>query len=130
MKHTQTLLASLLVLLTPTFSVRAESQATTGCEAKRQDIEQQINYALIHNNNDRITGLEKALSELNTNCTEKRLRAERESDVRRKERKVEARRQELAEAKTDGRTDKINKKQQKLEKAQDELDEARKMLDK
>lgn len=129
MKHTQTLLAGLLVLA-PTFSALASSQAATGCEAKRLNIEQQIDNARTHGNNHRVTGLEKALYELNANCTDEGLRAEREADVRKKERKVESRRQELAEAQADGRTDKISKKQRKLEDAQAELNEARTMLNK
>ncbi|WP_324280012.1 DUF1090 domain-containing protein [Enterobacter ludwigii] len=129
MKHTQILLAGLLVLA-PLFSVQADSQVTTGCEAKRLNIEEQIDYARAHSNNHRIAGLEKALSELNANCTNEGLRAERESDIRKKELKVEERRQELAEARADGRPDKISKKQQKLEDAQYELNEARNRLNK
>lgn len=127
MKHTQVLMAGLLVIA-PTCSALAASQAATGCEAKRLNIEQQIDYARTYGNSHRVSGLEKALSELNANCTDEGLRAERESDVRKKERKVEKRRQELAEAQADGRQDKISKKQQRLEEAQDELNEARTML--
>lgn len=129
MKFPQTLLASILVI-TPAFSAQASSPVATGCEAKRQNIQEQIDYARKHNNPHRVSGLEKALSEVNSNCTEAGLRAERESNVREKEQKVEARRQELAEAKADGRSDKISKKERKLEEAQSELNEARTMLTK
>lgn len=129
MKHIKTLLVSMLIL-TPAFSTLAASLSASGCEAKRQNIEQQIDYARAHGNNHRIAGLEKALSEVNSNCTDQGLRAERESDVRKKEEKVEERRRELAEAQADGRTDKINKKQKKLEEAQAELDEAKSRLNK
>lgn len=127
MKHTQIVLAGMLVMA-PFFSALAANQPATGCEAKRQNIERQIDYARVHGNNYRIAGLEKALSELNANCTNKGLRTERESDIRKKERKVEERRQELAEAQTEGRNDKISNKQRKLEQAQIELDEARRTL--
>lgn len=129
MKPTKLLLAGMLVLA-PASSALAAPQAATGCEAKRQDIEQQIDYARTHGNSHRVAGLEKALSEVNANCTDEGLRAERESDVRKKEQKVKERRQELAEAQADGRADKISKKQQKLEEAQAELDEAKGMLNK
>ena len=125
MKPCKTILAGLLILA-PALSV----QAATGCEAKRLDIEQQIDYARVNDNNHRIAGLEKALSELNAHCTDEGLRAERESRVKDKELKVEERRKELAEAQTDGRADKIAKKQRKLEEAQAELDEARSMINK
>jgi len=129
MKRTHTLLAGLLVL-TPAFSALASSQAATGCEAKRQNIAQQIDYARTNGDSYRVTGLEKALSEVNAHCTDEGLRAERESDVRKKERKVEERREELAEAQADRRTDKITKKQRKLEEALDELNDAKNMFNK
>lgn len=129
MKHSKILLAGLLILV-PVYSTLAATKTATGCEAKRQNIEQQIVYARTHGNNHRIAGLEKALSELNANCTNEGLRAERESDIRKKERKVEERRQELAEAQTDGRKDKISNKLRKLEQAQGELKEARSKLTK
>lgn len=127
MRHSKLLLASMLIII-PAFSTLAAPQAATGCQAKRQNIEQQIDYARTHGNSHRVAGLEKALSEVNANCTEEGLRVEREADVRKKELKVEERRQELAEAKTDGRTDKVRKKQEKLEEAQAELGEARSKL--
>lgn len=123
MKPYKSILASLLILA-PVLSVHA----ATGCEAKRQDIEQQIDYARANDNKHRIAGLEKALSELNAHCTDKGLRAERESKIKDKELKVEERRQELTEAQVDGRTDKIAKKQRKLEEARAELDEAKSMI--
>ncbi|HEQ3521790.1 TPA: DUF1090 domain-containing protein [Citrobacter freundii] len=129
MKNSKILLASMF-MLTPVFSVLAAPQIATGCEAKRQSIEQKLDYARVYNNDHHIAGLEKALSELNANCTDERLRADREADVHKKEQKIEERRQELAEAQANGRTDKIIKKQHKLEEAQAELEEANKMLNK
>ena len=125
MKSCKTILAGLLIL-TPLHSV----QAAAGCEAKRLNIEQQLDYARTNGNKYRIAGLEKALAELNTNCTDEGLRAERESKVKDKEFKLEERRQELSEAQANGRADKGAKKQRKLEEAQIELDEARNMVNK
>ena len=125
MKLSKTILTYLLVL-TPALS----AQAATGCEAKRQDIQQQLDYAHKMGNNYRINGLEKALSELNAHCTDERLHAGREAKVKEKELEVKERRQDLEKAQTDGRTEKIAKKQRKLEEAQDKLEAARSMLDK
>ena len=125
MNKSKLLLAG-VIAFTPIFSVHA----ATGCEAKRQEITQQIDHAQSYGNKHRVAGLEKALSELNAHCTDEGLRLDREADVRKKEQKVEKRRQELAESEADGRKDKILKKQQKLEEAQDELNDARDMLDK
>ena len=114
----------------PVFAASAASQSGIGCEAKRQEIQQQIDYASSHNNSYRVSGLQKALSELNANCTDEGLRAEREAKVREKTQKVEERRQELSEVKIDGRADKISKKQQKLTEAEAELSEAKAELTK
>lgn len=129
MKQIKILLGSLLIIA-PVFSTLAMPKTATGCEAKRLNIEQQIDYARTYGNTHRIKGLEKALSEVSANCTDETLRADRESTVRKKEIKVEQRRLELAEAQSDGRTDKILKKQRKLKEAQDELKKARAMLTK
>lgn len=93
-------------MLAPVLSVNA----AIGCEAKRQDIKQQIDYARANETKHRIAGLKKALSELNTHCTDERLNTERESEVKDKELKVEEGRQELAEAQADGRADKVAKR--------------------
>ncbi|HDO5013381.1 TPA: DUF1090 domain-containing protein [Salmonella enterica subsp. enterica serovar Typhimurium] len=42
----------------------------TGCMAKRADIQQQIDYARAHNNMHRVAGLQEALTENETHCTE------------------------------------------------------------
>lgn len=44
MKHSKILLAGLLILV-PVYSTLAATKSATGCEAKRQNIEQQIVYA-------------------------------------------------------------------------------------
>lgn len=122
MKHTPFLLAGLL-MLAPTLSAVAATPVATGCEAQRQDIQQQIRYARSNGNDHRIAGLDKALSEVNAHCTDSRLRAEREADVREKTRKVEEREQELAEARSDGLADKIRKKERKLNETRAALEE-------
>jgi len=128
MKYTLVLLAGMLVIA-PTFSTLAMPQTSAGCEAKRQNIERQLDYARLHNNSNRVAGLERALSKVNAYCTDEGLRSERKHYVLKKERKVEERRDELAEAQASGRADKIVTKQRKLENAQAELNEARRMLD-
>jgi len=120
---------ALLLLALPAASALAQSNLT-GCAAKKDDIQQQIDYAKAHNNSYRIAGLEKALSEVSANCTDASLRADREADVRKKEQKVAEREQELNEAKATGRTDKIQKKQEKLDDAKEELADAKAELNK
>lgn len=124
----KTALALMLIAL-PAASALAGS-GLTGCAAKKANIERQLDYAKSHGNSYRVAGLEKALAETSAHCTDASLRADRESDVRKKEQKVAERQQELNEAKASGRSDKIAKKQAKLEDAKEELAEAKAELTK
>ncbi|HEI8867066.1 TPA: DUF1090 domain-containing protein [Serratia odorifera] len=115
--------ATLLALPLLAFSALS-SAATGGCAAKAQDIQQQIDYATQHGNDHRVAGLKKALSEVQDNCTEAGLQAERQANIAEKQSKVAERQQELKEAQQTGKLDKIAKKQQKLTEAEAELKQA------
>ncbi|WON76520.1 DUF1090 domain-containing protein [Serratia sp. UGAL515B_01] len=109
----------LVTLSLCTFS--AFSSTTDGCTRKAQKIQTQIDYATQHGNNYRVQGLKKALSEVQSNCTEAGLKAERQKKIAEKQNKVAKREQELKEVQQSGRQDKIASKQQKLSEAQAEL---------
>jgi len=49
--------------------------------SKAQNIQQQIDYATQHGNTGRITGLKKALSKVQTHCTNAHLQAERQKKL-------------------------------------------------
>lgn len=52
------------------FTLSAGSYANSLCQEKEQDIQKEISYAEKHNNQRRIEGLNKALSEVRANCTD------------------------------------------------------------
>ncbi|MEX3020791.1 DUF1090 domain-containing protein [Kluyvera sp. STS39-E] len=104
--------------------VHAEG-ALTGCAAKKQNIDKQIDYANAHGNHHRVAGLEKARDEVSRNCTDGKLRSERNEKVREKEQKVKERESDLNLARETGSQEKIAKKAKKLKEAQDELAEAK-----
>lgn len=110
------------------FSQTSAAAALTGCAAKKQEIQTQLDYAKSHNNQNQIHGLEKALTEVQDHCTDESLLKERTAKVNEKKEKVNERLAELQEAKEIGRLDKISKKQKKLEDAQEELKEAQRAL--
>ncbi|HFZ8996848.1 TPA: DUF1090 domain-containing protein [Citrobacter freundii] len=97
------------------------SYASTLCQEKEQDIQKEISYAEKHNNQNRINGLNKALSELRANCTDSQLRTDHQKKISRQKEEVAERQQDLAEAKQKGDADKIAKRERKLAEAQDEL---------
>ncbi|HIE5387248.1 TPA: DUF1090 domain-containing protein [Enterobacter cancerogenus] len=120
-----------LSLMAASFSTSTlAADSLSGCAAKKQNVQQQIDQAKKYGNTHRVAGLEKAYSEIEENCTDASLEKAREEKVSEKEQKVAEREQELREAKASGRSDKIAKKEKKLEEARDELKEARADLNK
>lgn len=103
------------------FSISTASFANTLCQQKEQEIQREIGYAEKHNNQHRIDGLKKALSEVKSNCTDSKLRAEHKEKIAEQKDEIEERRQDLKEAKEKGDADKIAKREEKLKEAQEEL---------
>ncbi|WP_336778478.1 DUF1090 domain-containing protein [Pantoea sp. USHLN256] len=126
MKNTLISLPILFSALTVT-SVQAANPAT-GCEAKKQDIQQELAMAREHGNAARIAGLEKALHENDAHCTDSGLLKASQDKVAEKQLKVQEREQDLREAQAKGRSDKIDKQQRKLNDARAELKEAQEAL--
>ncbi|WP_137502324.1 DUF1090 domain-containing protein [Escherichia coli] len=95
--------------------------ATTLCQEKEQNILKEISYAEKHQNQNRIDGLNKALSEVRANCSDSQLRADHHKKIAKQKDEVAERQQDLAEAKQKGDADKIAKRERKLAEAQEEL---------
>lgn len=111
----------LLVLPVVAFCGLAQAATANGCDIKAKEIQQQIDYAKQHGNTQRVAGLETALKEVKSNCTEAGLQAEHQQKVAQKQQKVAERQQELKQAQETGDAKKIAKKQKKLDEAQTEL---------
>lgn len=105
------------------FAISVGSYANTLCQEKEQDIQREISYAEKHNNQSRIDGLNKALSEVRENCTDSKLRASHQKKITEQKNEVAERQRDLAEAKQKGDADKIEKREHKLAEAQKELKE-------
>lgn len=97
------------------------SFAASLCQEKEQDIQREISYAEKHNNQSRINGLKKALSQVKANCTDTRLRASHQQKITEQKKVIVERQHELAEAKEKGDADKIARREHKLKEAQEEL---------
>ena len=109
-------------------SVSAMSQASSPCQEKEQEIAREISYAEKHNNQSRIDGLNKALHEVRTTCSDSKLRAEHQRKIARQKDEVAERRDDLAKAKQKGDADKISKREHKLKEAETELKADRKSV--
>ena len=114
MKFRITLALALLSLSTASF-------ANSLCQEKEQDIQREIGYAEKHNNQHRVEGLKKALSEVKANCSDSKLRADHQKKIAEQKDEIAERRRDLQEAKEKGDAEKIAKRERKLQEAQDEL---------
>lgn len=119
---------AVLMLVSASIVPKVALAELTGCAAKKDAIQKEMDYAKANGNSYHLSGLEKAYSEVEMHCTDASLKAEREANVSKKERKVADAKQDLAEAQASGRSDKIMKKTDKLEKAEDELTAAKAAL--
>lgn len=110
-----------IVLALSLFSLSAASQAVSLCQEKEQDILREISYAEKHNNQSRVDGLNKALTEVKANCTDSKLRADHQKKIAEQKEEVAERQQDLTEAQQKGDADKVTKREDKLREAQEEL---------
>jgi len=102
----------------------------TGCAAKRQGIINQIELAKSRGNQEQQAGLETALNEVTTHCTDASLRKERENKVLEAKHEVSQRQADLEKAMKKGDPERINKRKDKLAASRKELQEAVEELDK
>lgn len=116
MKH-QLLLG--LALFTLSGSLMA---ADSLCQQKEQDIQHEIAMAKQHNNQRRVNGLERALTEVRANCSDNKLKASHQARIKAQREKVAERERELKEERQEGDDkEKIAKRERKLEEARQEL---------
>ncbi|ABR90815.1 Uncharacterized conserved protein [Janthinobacterium sp. Marseille] len=128
MKIITTSCLSALLLLASVTGHAAEP--LTGCAAKRQEVQTQIEHARAHGNKTQEKKLNIALKEIVDHCTDEGLRREREADIKKKENKVAERKADLEKAQAGGKTKKIAQQQKKLQQAEAELQEAKDKLTK
>ena len=101
----------------------AVAQPTPGgtCRAKHEAISRDIDEAKAKGQTQRLRGLQRALKEVDTNCSDAKLQAEHQKRVDRQEKKVALRERELKEAQQQGNPEKIARRQGKLAQEQAEL---------
>lgn len=118
--------ACAIVVATYAQTVRAEGI----CGNKIAQLEKQLAIAKQHNNTGKAAGIERALEQVRTWCTDENELAEAEVKVFEKQEKVVERQEELDKAVAKGDAQKkIEKRKQKLAEAQGELREAEKVRD-
>ncbi|WP_043311005.1 DUF1090 domain-containing protein [Pseudomonas sp. ML96] len=106
----------------------AMADEPTGCAAKREHLQQQIEEAKTQGNRDRQAGLEEALSQVSEHCDDGQLRKSREEKVLDAEHEVRTREAELQKALKKGDAEKIDKRRTKLAESREELRKAQEAL--
>lgn len=92
------------------------------CQQKQQDIQREIEMAKQHDNQRRVTGLERALTEVRANCTDEKLKSAHAERIEAQQHKVAERERELQQDRQEGKDqEKIDKRERKLEEARQEL---------
>jgi len=96
--------------------------ANPACERKAAQIEQQIQHAKAAGNTHRVSGLEKALSQARTNCTDAGLIAEQRADIAEQQEDIDEILEDIQEKQAEGRSDKVEKLERKLGHEKKELE--------
>ncbi|MBK4783606.1 MAG: DUF1090 domain-containing protein [Pantoea sp. Pent] len=92
------------------------------CQQKQQDIQREIEMAKQHDNQRRVTGLERALTEVRANCTDEKLKSAHAERIEAQQHKVAEREREMQQDRQEGKDqEKIGKRERKLEEARQEL---------
>ena len=107
-----------------------DTAALKGCAAKEQNVRNQIARAESAGNSSEVSGLKKALEEIQDHCTEAGLKRERENKVLEAKHEVSERQADLDKAMKKGDAEKINKRKEKLAESRKELQDAVDQLDK
>ena len=108
-------------LLTASGVAFAQNAPAGPCQAKREDIHRSIEAAKAQGHKHKVRGLEKALSEVESNCSDARLEADRQKRIERQEQAVAERERDLQKAQSDGDAKKVARRQSKLAEEQARL---------
>ncbi|HEO1574334.1 TPA: DUF1090 domain-containing protein [Klebsiella aerogenes] len=100
-----------------------------GCATKKTNLERELEYAHIYGNINRIRGIERALSNIDTYCTPSVKGKDYNTLIKKKERDILKLESEISEYKDYYDADKLYKKQRKIKEAQSELSELRKLFE-
>jgi hypothetical protein len=100
-----------------------------GCAAKTCEVKKKIDIAKKHENSNKVDNLQKALDEINENCSDEKIIADIKDDIKKTNKDLEEHKEELEEAKSTGEMDKVDKYIAKIEEDKTELIELKSKLD-
>ena len=110
-----------IVIALACLTLSSTAFSATLCQQKEQDIQREISHAQTHGNQHRLSGLNKALSEVKEHCTDEKLKADHQKKIAEQRDEIAERQRDLAEAQAKGDADKITTREHKLAEAHEEL---------
>lgn len=118
--------AKYLIILSTFFAAMttthvANAKSLTGCDAKRAQLQQQINYAKQQGNVHQVRGLQRALKANHANCDDESLKNKAQDKIKDKQADIRELNVDLQKARSEGDQKKIREKQQKLRDAKRDL---------
>ncbi|MTD26339.1 DUF1090 family protein [Erwinia sp. J316] len=129
------LISVLAVVASVGLFASASAQAAQNCAAKSAALEKQIKIAEYYGNTYKVAGLKKALAEVKAHCTNDSVLAGAQKDVNKLEKKLNKKREDIADvqadlrkAKAKGDARKVAKYQKKLAEKQADLREIQQKL--
>jgi Protein of unknown function (DUF1090) len=117
-------LVAFLVCVSVAAPLLAQEVEGTGCAAKRQELNQQIEQAHASRNGQQEAGLKRALEENQEHCIDDSLKARRHKKVAELQEEVTEREADLKKAEAKGNARKIEQRKAKLAEAQKDLADA------
>ena len=105
-----------------------ECASLVGCAKKSCEVKQQIQIAQTQENNNKVIGLQEALSEIETNCKDEDIITKIEKDLEQARDDLKEHQEELSEAKSEAKEDKVEKYKNKIAEDQAEIAKLEKEL--
>ncbi|MDO6764668.1 DUF1090 domain-containing protein [Agarivorans sp. 1_MG-2023] len=116
------------LLLLPLTVSASDCSEQIGCKRKACEIQSKITIAKANGHSDKLDGLNDALAQVSTHCTNDGLRDELLEKIEESQSDVDEYRSELDEAYTYNEEDKILKYQRKIEEEQHKINQNEKAL--
>jgi peptidoglycan hydrolase CwlO-like protein len=105
-----------------------DCSANVGCDQKSCEIEKQISFAKENGNEHQLKGLNIALEEVNTYCTDENIKDDLKEEIEELNEEIAEDHSDLIEAKQDQKADKVDKYQRKIKEKEQEIEKLKKEL--
>ncbi|EGM78330.1 valyl-tRNA synthetase [Rheinheimera sp. A13L] len=120
---------ALLITVTPVVAqTQASCSALKGCEQKICQIETQLNLAKQTGDNSQVTGLQMALDNARTHCSDNKLKDDLTKQLADANKDLVKYQADLQQAEQDGKKDKVVKYRKKLEETSTEINRLKDQL--